>query len=128
MQHLQNNRGFSLPEVLMTIVILSVGFLAMASMTTGIMRSNAFSSRVTTATALAQEKMEETLGLGYPALPAGSHRTSEDYGNIPRYPIFKRIVQTQDLGVPSDGMKVISVVVYWGGDAHVVRLKTIIGE
>ena len=51
--------GFTLIEVLITIVILSVGLLGMASLTTGIINGNAFSKNASTATTLAQDKMEE---------------------------------------------------------------------
>ena len=50
--------GFTLIEVLIAIVILSVGLLGMASLTVGIIKGNKFSNDLSTATTLAQDKME----------------------------------------------------------------------
>ena len=51
--------GFTLIEVLIAIVILSVGLLGMASLTVGIIKGNKFSNDLSTATTLAQDKMED---------------------------------------------------------------------
>jgi len=60
-----NDNGFTLIEVLIAIVILSVGLLGMASLTVGIINGNRFSNDLTTATTLAQDKMEDIRRAGY---------------------------------------------------------------
>lgn len=50
--------GFTLLEVMVAMVILSIGLLGMASLTASIIRNNVFSDDFTTATALAQDKLE----------------------------------------------------------------------
>jgi prepilin-type N-terminal cleavage/methylation domain-containing protein len=50
--------GFSLLEVLVAIVLLSVAFLALAQMQTNAAHSNVFGNQLTEATILAQDKIE----------------------------------------------------------------------
>ncbi len=65
--HNNNNSGFTLMEVLVAMLILSVGLLGMAALITGIINSNKLSNRISTATVLAQDKMEEIRRVGYDA-------------------------------------------------------------
>lgn len=52
-------QGFSLVEVLVAILLLTVGLLALAKMQTQAVASNAFGNQLTQATFLAQDKLEE---------------------------------------------------------------------
>ncbi len=54
-----SQQGFSLVEVLVAILLLTVGLLALAKMQTGAVASNAFGNQLTQATFLAQDKLEE---------------------------------------------------------------------
>jgi len=54
-----SQQGFSLVEVLVAILLLTVGILALAQMQTKAVASNAFGNQLTQATFLAQDKMEE---------------------------------------------------------------------
>ena len=51
--------GFSMVEVLVAIILLTVGLLALATMQTQSVASNNFGNQLTEATFLAQDKMEE---------------------------------------------------------------------
>lgn len=51
-------KGFTLLEVMIAMVILSVGLLGMAALTASIVRTNSFSDDFTVAIALAQDKLE----------------------------------------------------------------------
>lgn len=126
MNSLREVQGFSLLEILITMVVLSIGLLAMASVSTGVMKSNIFSSKLTTATALAREKMEAIRGKGF--LLASAGKTTEEYGTIPLYLPFKRIVTIGDVASPQDKMRQVTVCVYWDGDAHHAEVTTIIVE
>jgi type IV pilus assembly protein PilV len=123
-----NDKGFALLEILVAALLLTVGFLGMVGLSTSVMRANSYSRRVTTATILAQEKIEEIRGLGYPGLPTANVTTVEDYDTIDGYSLFKRTVSTDVTHGTADGLKKASVAVYWGGDIHRVVLKTLIGE
>ena len=60
-----SQKGFTLLEVLIALVILSVGLLGLASLTASVIRTNSFSDDFTTATALAQDKLENLVNLSF---------------------------------------------------------------
>lgn len=62
---LNEQKGFTILEVLVAISILTVGLLAVASMQVSAIRGNHLSSNVTAALALAEDKMEQLLGIDY---------------------------------------------------------------
>jgi len=119
----RNNSGFTLMEVLVAMVILTVGLLGTAALITGIINSNKLSNRISTATVLAQDKMEDIKRIGYDNAVSGT----EDYDTISDYPLYKRItdVAADD---PAAGMKKITTTVYWDSDDHSVVLNTILAK
>lgn len=113
--------GFTLIEVLIAIVILSVGLLGMASLTVGIIKGNKLSNDQTTATTLAQDKMEEIRSNSYASVASETKAACAT-----PYNQFQREV-TVVTDSPGSGMKTVTVKVYWGpSDAHHVELKTIL--
>ena len=112
-------------EVLVAMVILSVGLLGTAALIIGIINSNKLSNRISTATVLAQDKMEKIRGVGYD--DAEDEDGTEDYNIIPNYPLYKRITGVV-AGNPAAGMKTITVTVFWDSGAHSVVLKTILAK
>ena len=60
-----NQDGFTLIEIFIAIVLLTVGLLGTAALTTGVVRGNAASRNMTTATAIAQSCLEENRRVGY---------------------------------------------------------------
>jgi len=120
--------GFTLLEVLVAIVILSVGLLGMASLTVGIIKGNSFSNKVTTATTLAQEKMEDVRREGYDTV-GNIGDQDEDENPVTGYPEFRRITAIQGVGSPAvAGLKAITVTVSWDSNNHSVELKTILAQ
>jgi prepilin-type N-terminal cleavage/methylation domain-containing protein len=122
---LGNNKGFTLLEILVAITVFSIGLLGMATLTTGIIKGNKFSKNMTTATTLAQDQMEKIIGVGYSGTPTSDTTTTEDYNSITNYSSYKRVTFTQ-VDNPAEGMKKITISVYWGSDAHSVVLRTIL--
>jgi len=59
MRHLRLNNGFTLIEVMIAMVILSVALLSTASTTVSVIKGNQVSDRVTEAVALTQDTIEE---------------------------------------------------------------------
>lgn len=130
MAHLLNKSytsdgGFTLMEVLITIVLLTVGLLGMAALTTGIINGNTHSRRLTTATTLAQDKIEDVRRLGSSNMPSVDTTITEDYTTIANYPLFKRTTTTA-VSSPASNMKTITITVYWNSDSHSVSLQTIL--
>ena len=122
-----NNKGFTLIEIMVAIVILSVGLLGMASLTVGIIKGNKFSSNLSTATVLGQDKMEDIRRLGYSGTSATTTTVTENYNTITDYGEYKRVTETT-IDSPAAGMKTILVTTYWDSDAHLVEVKTILAQ
>lgn len=58
---MKNEKGFSLVELLVAITILAIGLLAVAGMQSSAINYNSWANRLSTATSLAQEAMEDIL-------------------------------------------------------------------
>ena len=117
------SQGFTLLEVLMAIVILSVGLLGMASLTVGIINGNVFSKNLSTATTLAQDKMEELRAQNYSDV-VGETKASlaSPFANYKRQVVVDTTTLTD--------MKIVTVTVYWtqrGGERN-VQQKTILSQ
>jgi len=120
-----NNNGFTLIEVLVAMVILSIGLLGTAALITGIIRGNKVSNRISTATTCAQDKMEEIKMLGYSGMPTSDTTTTESYNSITNYFLYKRVTCT-NVDNPTADMKTVTVTVYWDSDNSSIELKTIL--
>ena len=60
-----NQKGFTLVEVLIGLIILAVGLLGISGMMITSMKGNHFSSNLTRATVIAQNKLEELRNLRF---------------------------------------------------------------
>lgn len=80
---LADDKGFTLIEMLITLMILAVGLLALAGLFIGQIRANAAGNELTAANVLAQdffEKVSEMAASDH-ALVAGNHPDSTDVTN-----------------------------------------------
>jgi prepilin-type N-terminal cleavage/methylation domain-containing protein len=120
--------GFTLTEVLIAVVILSVGLLGLSAMTVAMTKSLAFGNRLTTATALAQKKLEEIKNTSYTNVTSANYAL-EDYNTIAGYPQFSRSV-TITTDSPLVNTKTILVTTTWKrettGTPYHVTLTTIV--
>lgn len=105
------NKGFSLLEVLFTIVIILVGLLSLHAMTILAVQSISVSKKISTAVSLAQVAMEQMEESGYRS--AVSH--TEAYGTLQGHPHFQRTVEVVE-GEPEPGTKTVNVTVAWDND------------
>ncbi len=126
----QQTRGFTLIEVLIAMVIFSVGFLGLSAITMTTIRGLSFSNKLTTATTLAQDKLEEIKMAGYRNALTRNY-PAEAYTTIPDYPQFQRtVIINPDTPVPD--VKTVIVMVSWGrGEeeaAHTITLSTMLGR
>lgn len=135
--------GFTLIEVTIALVILVVGLLSIASMQVSAMKGNNLSDNITTALTLAEDKMEELLGMDYynPELEdkfIGNNddlsRTESGWTDNQELNIdetgkvnagnFRRVWNIAD-NQPFENSKTISVIVSWHNDDHQVTLTSV---
>ena len=124
---LNNNRGFSLIEVLSAMAVLSVVLLGMAGLINITVSINRNSAAKTVAVTLAQDKMEETIAKGYLSLPSSNRTVTEDYGDITDYLSYRRVADVK-VNKPDADLKLITVDVYWNNDNRRVRLQSLISN
>jgi len=121
MRNGRNDKGFTLLEILVAVTLLAIGLLGIAGLTVGIMRGNRHSNMATTATTLAQDKIEEIRGTDYSGIAPGT--VQEQYNDITGFPFHKRVTQV----IPSPpNMKRVTVTVSWDGGASSVVLETVL--
>jgi prepilin-type N-terminal cleavage/methylation domain-containing protein len=122
-----SQNGFTLLEVLVAIVILTIGLLGTAGLTTGVIRGNHFSKNVTSATAAAQTKLEAIKSGGYVyATAANFPSDAVTMGGM----TFTRTTTITNSS-PAANMKTVSVTVSWtesNNTARSVNLQTILAE
>ena len=120
-------QGFTLLEVLVTIVILSIGLLGIAGLTTGVIRGNHYSKNITSATAAAQTQLEAVKSRGYAEAVAANFPA--DIVNMGGMSFNRTTTITDDS--PATNMKTASVTVNWtdsNNTARSVMLQTILAR
>ncbi len=117
---LTRSAGFTLIEVLVGLVILAIGLLAIAGMQITSVKGNFFSSSLTQASVLAQDRLEilRSLAWGHADLAGGAHNE----GTINT--IFTR--EYTVAVIPGTTMLDITVTVRWRDDTdHSVSFSTV---
>ena len=71
--HMSSPRGFSLLEVLVALVILSISLLALAGLIVTSTRNNSSGNHMTEAATLAQDKLEQLRAVRWEAVPEGTY-------------------------------------------------------
>ena len=115
----QNEKGFSLIEVLIAMVILGFGLLAIGGMQIVSIRGGYSSNNVTQATILAQSKLEDLKQLAYTDanLSSGVHNEGTLSNSI-----FSRAYNVADT---TTSLKTITVTVQWTDRGnHSISLST----
>jgi hypothetical protein len=93
----------------------------------GIINGNTAAREMTTASTLAQDKMEEIRRQTYSGIPASDTTTTEGYNSISGFPAFKRITQIQ-VNNPAASMKLVTITVLWKNDTRSTSLTTIVSR
>ena len=129
LQNIQNNiKGFTLLEVAIAVLILTIGLLGISGLMISVIKTNKTSAEMSKATTLAQSKMEEIRRLGYLGAGQSGSIATEAYGTIPDYPAFQRITSVSAVaGTPN--IKSVAVTVSWQYQGtHFVELKSILSR
>ncbi len=119
---LRNHKGFTLVEIMVAISILGIALLGLVSVTVMVIKSNSFSKTMTTATTLADDKMEQLKKTAYVDLTAGTFTDTVET-------LYTRTwtVTPDPPGTPAAGMKTIDVTVQWNWQgAHNVAIRSIV--
>ena len=62
-QHKENNKGFTVVELMVAVVIMVIAFAGLATMEVACINGNSIASNVTSGITLAQDKMEDLMSL-----------------------------------------------------------------
>jgi prepilin-type N-terminal cleavage/methylation domain-containing protein len=111
--------GFTLPEVLIAIVVLTVALLGMAALTGSLVSAGALSRDRVTAATLAQSKMEELNNIAISSLADGND-TPGDFN--------RSWTISADTPVNNAATVAVTVSWQWGGANRSVVLSTIRAE
>lgn len=123
----KNQEGFSLLEVLVTLVVVFLVLLGFAGFSTVANKGIKASEKMTRAVILAQEKLEDIYRDGLPANLSGPVSQVELYGSIPGAPLHKRTHHIQP-HTPMPGLHTVLVEVQWDNDAHRTVVQTYLGN
>ncbi len=119
------NRGFTLIEVMIAILILAVGMLAMAMLQVTAIRGGSFANQMTQASIYGQDKIEELKNATYASVTNGSDTVTSGNG----------VIYTRNWTVATDspytGSKTVNLTVSWTGpqgNSHSIQFSTILHE
>ncbi len=122
-----SRQGFTLIEVVIAMGLVFLALLALSGLATVAWKGAATGKHLTTATVLAQEKIEDFKLVGYNANVTGKVEVDEPYESLSDFPLYKR-VSTLEPRHPIIGLQKLTVTVSWADDSHAVSLSTILAE
>jgi len=122
LKYLIKSPGFTLIEVLVALVILSVSLLALAGLMITTTKNNSFGGRMTEAATFAQDKLEELRAIRWEDISEGVN-TDQKSGST-------GINYTRDWNVATTGsLKTITITIGWQDKAnHSIRLTSVLSQ
>jgi type IV pilus assembly protein PilV len=122
LKYLIKSPGFTLIEILVALVILSVSLLALAGLMITTTKNNAFGGRMTEAATFAQDKLEELRAIRWENISEGVN-TDQKSGST-------GINYTRDWNVATTGsLKTITITIGWQDKAnHSIRLTSVLSQ
>ena len=115
-------KGFTLLEVLVATIVLSVSLLALANLMMIAIKNTSFGGHMTEASTMAQDKIEELKSALWTSIPEGT--------NLDQVKGSTGVSYSRRWNVVTDGnSKTVSVTVNWMDQTnHFVRLLTVISH
>ena len=123
----RGERGITLVEVLIAILVMSTGILALGRLIPAATRGQLADKMLTQANAYAQQKVEDlqTLTWSDPRLADGRHPTATTDEPLGSGGQWERHYEIATLAVPLDNLKKVTVTVEWKfGGPHSVTATT----
>lgn len=124
-----SKQAFTLLEVLVTVLILTIGLLGTAGLTTGVVRGNFLSKNITSATAIAQTQLDAAQREGYTSTTTTKFPASGQSVVMSGVTFTRTTVITDSS--PATNMKTVAVTVAWNeanNAARSVTLTTILAQ
>jgi len=117
-----NSKGFTLIEVLITLVIMAVSLLALAGLMATTTKSNAAGGHITEASTLAQDRLEELRAVQWDNIPVGTASDQRSGSTGMNY--------VRNLNVQQNGsLKTVTVTISWADRTnHSIRLLSVIAQ
>ena len=121
---INKSQGFSLIEVLVALIILSISLLALAGLMVTTTKNNSFGNHMTEAATLAQDKLEQLRAVRWEAIPEGaSTDPAPQIGST-------GISYVRNWTVVANGvLKTITITVSWQDKSnHSITLTSILSQ
>lgn len=113
------SKGFSLIEILIALVILSIALLALAGLMAQTTKNNSFGGRITEAATFAQDKLEELRATSWVVIIPGSDKMSSNGMDFAR----NWTVAT------SGNLKTITITINWNDKtSHSISLRSVLSQ
>ena len=119
-----SNEGFTLIEIMIALVILSIGLMALAGMQVSAIKGNAFSKRMTTAVSIAEQIIEQIKNMPYDNIQS----QSSSQINQSDLNFTSQIIVANNS--PVNNTKTVTVTVTWidGSKAYTVPVSTVVSR
>jgi prepilin-type N-terminal cleavage/methylation domain-containing protein len=116
--------GFTLIEIMITLVILSIALMALSGLQVNAIKGNAFSKRLTTAVFIGQEKLEQIKNTAY----ADVQSESSTQINKAEMDFIRQVLVTTNTNPANT--KTIQVTVTWtqGSKSYTVPISTLLSQ
>ena len=121
-------KGFTLIEVMIALVILATGLLALMTMQIVSIKANAFSSEMTYAAMLGQSELEKVRNMNYASVVAVAPQAYNVPATLTKGVAYTVETQVQD-NTPTTDMKRVTLIINWfsrpaGSEATTVLFTT----